>query len=70
VSGQWTEARKDCRAGFYQRKLQTQAGEVELNIPKLRYVSGGRWGTRRYLDMNRLKGMQETEVATADNAAA
>jgi putative transposase len=31
-----TEARKDCRAGFYQRKLQTQAGEVELKVPKLR----------------------------------
>jgi putative transposase len=33
-----TEARKDCRAGFYQRKLQTQAGEVPLNMPKLRYA--------------------------------
>ncbi len=33
-----TDARKDCRAGFYQRKLQTQAGEVELNVPKLRYA--------------------------------
>jgi putative transposase len=33
-----TEARKDCRAGFYQRKLQTKAGEVELNVPKLRYA--------------------------------
>lgn len=33
-----TEARKDCRAGFYQRKLQTQAGEVELNVPKLRHA--------------------------------
>jgi transposase-like protein len=33
-----TEARKDCRAGFYQRKLQTGAGEVELNVPKLRYA--------------------------------
>jgi len=33
-----TEARKDCRAGFYRRKLQTQAGEVELNVPKLRYA--------------------------------
>jgi transposase-like protein len=31
-----TEARKDCRAGFYPRKLQTQAGEVELKVPKLR----------------------------------
>lgn len=33
-----TEARKDCRAGFYQRKLHTQAGEVELNVPKLRHA--------------------------------
>lgn len=33
-----TEARKDCRAGFYQRKLQTQAGEVALNVPKLRHA--------------------------------
>ena len=24
------------RAGFYQRKLQTQAGQMELNVPKLR----------------------------------
>ena len=31
-----SEARKDCRAGFYPRKLQTQAGEVELKVPKLR----------------------------------
>ena len=31
-----TEARKDTRAGHYQRKLQTKAGEVTLNVPKLR----------------------------------
>jgi putative transposase len=30
------EARKDTRAGFYQRKLHTKAGEVTLNMPKLR----------------------------------
>ncbi len=29
-------ARTDTRAGHYQRKLQTQAGEVKLNVPKLR----------------------------------
>jgi putative transposase len=34
-----SEARKDCRAGFYQRKLQTQAGQVELKVPKLRYAT-------------------------------
>jgi transposase-like protein len=31
-----TEARRDTRAGSYRRKLGTQAGEVELQIPKLR----------------------------------
>jgi transposase-like protein len=31
-----TEARKDTRAGHYQRKLQTKAGEVTLSVPKLR----------------------------------
>jgi putative transposase len=30
------EARTDTRAGYYQRKLQTQAGEVTLKMPKLR----------------------------------
>ena len=33
-----TEARKDCRAGHYKRKLHTKAGEVELKVPKLRYA--------------------------------
>jgi transposase-like protein len=28
--------RKDTRAGSYQRKLQTRAGEVEITVPKLR----------------------------------
>src|SRR3974390_3306800 len=31
-----TEARRDTRAGHYERKLQTKAGEVNLRIPKLR----------------------------------
>ncbi len=31
-----TEARKDTRTGHYQRKLHTKAGEVTLNVPKLR----------------------------------
>ncbi|ACD95974.1 IS256 family transposase [Trichlorobacter lovleyi] len=30
------DARTDTRAGHYQRKLMTKAGEVNLNIPKLR----------------------------------
>ena len=29
-------ARRDTRAGSYSRKLQTQAGEVTLKVPKLR----------------------------------
>src|SRR5262249_15382731 len=31
-----TEARRDQRAGSYDRKLQTKAGEVRLKVPKLR----------------------------------
>jgi putative transposase len=31
-----TEARKDTRAGSYERYLQTKAGEVTLKVPKLR----------------------------------
>ena len=31
-----TEARRDTRAGSYSRRLQTQAGEVTLRVPKLR----------------------------------
>src|SRR5271165_6735005 len=31
-----TEARKDTRAGSYERQLQTKAGEVTLKVPKLR----------------------------------
>ncbi len=33
---QRSEARKDTRAGHYQRKLQTRAGAVDLKVPKLR----------------------------------
>lgn len=31
-----TDARKDTRAGHYERKLHTKAGEVNLKVPKLR----------------------------------
>ena len=31
-----SEARRDLRAGSYERKLQTRAGEVRLKVPKLR----------------------------------
>ncbi|HAY06574.1 MAG TPA: IS256 family transposase [Hyphomonas sp.] len=33
---QRSEARKDTRAGHYERSLQTKAGEVKLKMPKLR----------------------------------
>ena len=33
---QRSEARKDPRAGHYERGLQTKAGEVKLKMPKLR----------------------------------
>jgi len=41
-----------------------------LAAARPRYVSGSRRGTRRYMDMNRRKEMQEAETAKADNAAA
>ena len=31
-----SEARRDTRAGYYQRDLHTKAGEVKLKVPKLR----------------------------------
>ena len=31
-----SEARRDTRAGHYERRLQTKAGEVRLKVPKLR----------------------------------
>lgn len=34
-----TAERKDTRAGHYKRKLHTKAGEVELQVPKLRHLS-------------------------------
>jgi len=34
-----SDARKDCRAGYYKRKLHTNAGEVDLKMPKLRYAT-------------------------------
>jgi transposase-like protein len=33
-----TDARKDTRAGYYERKLHTKAGEVSLRVPKLRQM--------------------------------
>jgi putative transposase len=31
-----SEGRKDTRAGSYERRLETKAGEVHLKVPKLR----------------------------------
>src|ERR1700745_2659135 len=39
-----SEARRDTRAGHYERGLQTKAGEVRLRVPKLRQ---GRRGAQR-----------------------
>lgn len=33
-----SEARKDTRAGYYERKLLTKAGEVKLKVPRLRHL--------------------------------
>jgi putative transposase len=33
-----TEARKDTRAGYYERDLATTAGKVQLHVPKLRKI--------------------------------
>ena len=62
-----TAERMDTRAGSYERKLQTKAGRTRvvgafpdgrsalmLVAARLRHVAGSRWGTRKYLDMNRL----------------
>lgn len=35
---QRTEARKDTRAGHYERNLDTRAGRVKLRVPKLRHM--------------------------------
>ena len=34
-----TEGRKDTRAGHYNRSLETKAGKVNLQVPKLRQLS-------------------------------
>jgi len=34
-----TQKRQDTRAGHYKRKLDTKAGQVELQVPKLRTLS-------------------------------
>jgi putative transposase len=41
-----------------------------LAAARLRHIAGTRWGTRRYLDMNRLQEMRKAEAARTDNAAA
>ena len=35
----YSEARRDARAGHYERKVQTKAGEVRLKVPKLRQLT-------------------------------
>ena len=36
-----------------------------LAAARLRYVAGTRWGTRRYMNMERLREMQNEEMAKA-----
>ena len=43
-----TEARRDTRAGGYDRKLHTKAGEVRLKVPKLRRTTFGTAVIERY----------------------
>ena len=43
-----TEGRQDTRAGHYTRKLLTQAGEVELEVPKLRTLTFETANIERY----------------------
>jgi putative transposase len=43
-----SEARRDTRAGHYERNLQTKAGEVRLKVPKLRWQTfETAWSTAR-----------------------
>src|SRR5262245_41530538 len=48
-----SEARRDTRAGHYERKLQTKAGEVRLKIPKLRQQTFETAIIERYLRLGR-----------------
>ena len=60
-----TEARRDTRAGHYERNLETKAGEVTLKVPKLRrlrHVAGTEWSTKMYLSMDFLKDHQTTRT--------
>ena len=49
-----SEARRDTRAGHYERKLQTKAGEVKLRIPKLRTQTFGTAIIERYPEAREL----------------
>ncbi len=39
-------------------------------VRRMRHVAGTRWGTRRYLDMNKLREMEAAETAAERVAAA
>jgi len=41
-----------------------------LVAARLRHTAGTRWGTRRYLDMNRLKEQEQVTILATDTAAA
>ena len=39
-------------------------------VTRLRHVTGSRWGTHRYMDMDRFKQMRTEETARTDSVAA
>ena len=47
-----TEVSSDTRAGSYDRKLHTKAGEV-----RFKHVAGTQWSTRKYMKMDPLSEM-------------
>jgi putative transposase len=59
-------ARRDTRAGHYERNLQTKAGEVRLRVPKLRQQTFETAIIERY---RRRESSVEESVALCDRAA-
>ena len=41
-----------------------RSGEEVLVAARLRHVAGTKWGTRRYMDMNRLREQRDPEATT------
>src|SRR5437764_3280240 len=47
-----SQARRDTRAGYYERGLQTKAGEVRLRVPKLRQQAFALDGVHVFVSSN------------------